>query len=186
MDKTSLLNDLKKRMDGALASLDHDLKGVRTGRASANFLDSVVVEAYGDRMHLSQLATVTVPEARLINVQVWDKEMVKTVEKAIAHADLGVNPSADGTSIRVPLPILSQERRNELVKIAAKHGETCKISVRNVRRDGMDQLKKMEKDSEISKDDHHSISEEIQKVTEDYVKKIDSVVTLKEKDILNN
>jgi ribosome recycling factor len=186
MDKTSLLNDLKKRMDGALAALDHDLKGVRTGRASANFLDSVVVEAYGDRMHLSQLATVTVPEARMINVQVWDKEMVKTVEKAISHADLGVNPSADGNSIRVPLPILSQERRNELVKIAAKHGETCKISVRNVRRDGMDHLKKMEKDSEISKDDHHSISEEIQKITEDYVKKIDNIVTNKEKDILNN
>jgi ribosome recycling factor len=186
MNKDQLISDLKKRMDGALSALDHDLKGLRTGRASANFLDSVVVEAYGDRMHISQLSTVTVPEPRLITVQVWDKALVKTVEKAISVADLGVTPSADGTMIRVPLPILSQERRNELVKIAHKHGENGKISVRNVSRDGMESLKKMEKDGIIAKDEHHSLSEDVQKITDDYIKKVDSLVALKEKDILNN
>lgn len=186
MDKETLLNNLKRRMDGALTSLDHDLKSIRTGRASSNFLDPVVIEAYGDKMHLSQLSTITVSEARTLNVQVWDKAMVKNVEKAIAHADLGVNPAADGNLIRVTLPILSQERRNELAKIATRYGENCKIAVRNIRRDGMDHLKKNEKDSHISKDDHHLISEEIQKITEDYVKKIDLIITTKEKDILNN
>jgi ribosome recycling factor len=185
MNKSELINDLKKRMDGAMGALDHDLKGLRTGRASANFLDSVVVEAYGDKMHISQLATVTVPEPRLISVQVWDKAMVKAVEKAISHADLGVTPSADGTTIRVPLPILSQERRTELVKIAHKYGEQSKIALRNVRRDGMEHLKKMEKDGEIAKDEHHNLSEEVQKITDDYVKKIDQQVEIKEKDILH-
>jgi ribosome recycling factor len=185
MDKTLLINDLKKRMDGALGALDHDLKGLRVGRASANYLDSIIVEAYGDRMHLSQLATVSVPEPRLISVQVWDKAMVKVVEKGIANADLGVNPSTDGNVIRVMLPVLSQERRNELVKIGIKHGESAKVSVRNIRRDGMDNLKKMEKDNIVNKDEHFAIGEEVQKITDDYVKKIDTIVAAKEKDILN-
>lgn len=183
MDKNQLINETKKRMDGAIASLDHDLKGLRTGRASVNLLDSVVVEAYGDKVVLSQLATVTVPEPRLITVQVWDKTLVKSVEKAISIANLGVTASADGQMIRVPLPALSQERRTELVKIAHKYGEQAKISVRNVRRDSIEQLKKMEKDKIIAEDAFHSISDELQKITDEYIKKIDSNVLSKEKEI---
>lgn len=184
MAKAKVLGDLRKRMDGAMASLDHNLKGLRTGRASANFLDSVTVEAYGDRMPISQLATVTVAEARMVVVQVWDKTMVKAVEKGITHADLGVTTSVDGQLIRVPLPPLSEERRKELTKIAQRDGEEAKVSVRNVRRDGMDVLKKLEKDGEISKDEHHAIGEDVQKLTDEYSKKIDDAVAAKSKEIL--
>jgi ribosome recycling factor len=183
MEKNAILEELKKRMQGALNSLEHDLKGLSTGRASINLLDPVVVEAYGDKMHLSQLATVTIADARLINVQVWDKTMVKTVEKAISNANLGVTTSAEGQLIRVPVPALSQERRIELAKIAYKYSEQTKIAIRNVRRDGMEIIKKMEKDGEISKDDHHTLGEDIQKITDDYSKKADSMVSVKEKEI---
>lgn len=185
MDKNKLIAELKKRMDGALASLDHDLKGLRAGRASVNLLDTVTVEAYGDRMPLNQVATVTVPEPRLLLVQVWDKAMIKAVEKGISHAELGVTTAVDGQVIRVPLPNLSEERRKELVKIAHSNGEKSKIAIRNVRRDTMDLLKKLEKDGDIAQDEHRSTSDEVQKITDDYIKKVDTAVATKEKEIMH-
>jgi ribosome recycling factor len=184
MSKDALLNDMKKRMDGSIANLEHDLKSLRTGRASPNILDSVVVEAYGDRMPLSQLATVTVPEPKMISVQVWDKSMVKAVEKAIANADLGLNPAADGQLIRIILPPMSEERRNEIVKVAYKYGESSKIAIRNIRRDILDEIKKMEKDSILGKDEAHSLGENVQKVVDDFIKKVDTLVSNKEKEIM--
>ncbi|TAE81819.1 MAG: ribosome recycling factor [Alphaproteobacteria bacterium] len=178
------VKEYTKRMDGALASLTHEFGGLRTGRASTNLLDSVVVEAYGSRMPISQVGTVNVPESRLLTVQVWDNSMVKAVEKAIANAGLGVNPSVDGQTIRVPLPALTEERRKELVKLAGKYAEHGRIAVRNVRRDGMDEIKKAEKDSKISEDEQRKLSDELQKMTDDYVKKIDSMLEQKEKDIM--
>ncbi len=179
-------SDLKKRMDGALATLKSDLTGLRTGRASPSLLENVTVEAYGGRVPLNQVAGVSAPEPRLLVVQVWDASVTKAVEKGIANSGLGLNPSAEGTSIRVPIPELSQDRRQEMVKAAARNGEQAKIAVRNVRRDGMDDLKKLEKDGKISKDDHKRHSEEIQKITDDHIKKIDEAVTAKEKEILQN
>lgn len=184
MDKNTFLNELRNRMDGALKVLDHELKGLRTGRASTNLLDPVHVEAYGSKMPLSQVATVSTPDARMITVQVWDKTMVKAVEKAIVEAHLGVNPAADGQLIRLSLPPLSEDRRKELVKLAGKYGENSKVAIRNIRRDGMEELKKLEKDSEISKDDHHNIGEEIQELTNDYIEKIDKNIKVKEQDIM--
>lgn len=179
-----LLVDLKRRMEGALTALHSDLKGLRTGRANASLLDRVVAEVYGSKMPLNQVATVNVPEARLITVQVWDKSNVAIVEKAISNAGLGLNPMSDGQLIRVPIPDLSEERRKELVKIAHQFGEKAKVAIRNVRRDGMDSLKKLEKDSHISEDDHRVHSDEIQKLTDDFVKQADEAVVHKEKDIL--
>lgn len=183
MDK-ALKSELTDKMDKALAVLDKELKGLRTGRASVNLLDPVVVEAYGSKMPISQVGTVSTPDAKTISVQVWDKAMVKTVEKAIADANLGLNPSSDGQLIRMSLPVISQERRKELVKLAHKYGENTKIALRNVRRDGMDALKKMEKDQNLSKDEHHNQSEEIQKLTDDYISKVDNVIKSREEEIL--
>lgn len=179
------LPDLQKRMDGALASLQHEFAGLRTGRASVNLLDGIMVEAYGAMMPMNQVGTVSAPEARLLTVQVWDKSMVKSVEKAIANANLGVNPSADGQLIRVPIPALSEERRKEMVKIAGKHAEAAKVAIRNVRRDGMDELKAKEKAKQISEDQMHGESDKIQKMTDDYVKKVDDALAAKEKDIMS-
>ncbi|GAB4170301.1 MAG: ribosome recycling factor [Rickettsiaceae bacterium] len=176
--------ELTEKMEKAMAILDKELKGLRTGRASVNLLDPVVVEAYGSKMPLSQVGTVSTPDAKTISVQVWDKAMVKTVEKAIADANLGLNPSSDGQLIRMTLPIISEERRKELVKIAGKYGENTKVALRNIRRDGMDLLKKMEKDSQISKDEHHDHSEEIQKLTDEFIGKVDKLVKLREEEIL--
>lgn len=184
MDKNAIINGLKSKMESSMKVLDHDLKGLRTGRASVNLLDSVVVEAYGDRMPISQVATVSTPDARMIAVQVWDKTMVKAVEKAITEANLGLNPSADGQMIRMSIPPLTEERRKELVKLAHKYGENTKIALRNVRRDGMETLKKMEKDNEISKDEHHSISEDVQKLTDEFVAKVDNEIKQKEQEIM--
>lgn len=180
----ALKEDLEKRMTGAMNALENSLGGLRTGRASPALLEPVMAEAYGDRMPLSQLATVSVPESRLITVQVWDASLVKTVEKAITNANLGVNPVAEGQLIRVPVPALSEERRKELVKLAHKYGEDAKISVRNVRRDGMDTLKKQEKDNEISQDEQHTLNDEVQKLTDRFIQKIDELVSQKEKDIM--
>lgn len=184
MSQASLIADLKKRMEGAIAALDKDLKGLRTGRASASLLESVTVEVYGSKMPLDQVATVSVAEARLLNVQVWDQGNASAVEKAISNANLGLNPSASGASIRVPVPDLSEERRKEMTKIASQYGEKARVSVRNVRRDGMDALKKLEKDGEISKDEQHDHGEEVQKLTDLIVKNIDTDVAKKEKDIM--
>lgn len=177
------IKDLTRRMQGALDVLKKEFSGLRTGRASPNLLDPVVVEAYGSRMPISQLGVVNVPEARLLTVQVWDKDMVKAVEKAIREANLGLNPMIDGQLIRVPLPDLSAERRQEIIKIAAKYAESARISIRNVRRDGMDALKAFLKDSVLSEDEHHHTSEDIQKLTDDFVKKVDELLHEKEKEI---
>lgn len=178
------VEDVKKRMEGALSAFHHDLKGLRTGRASVSMLDSVRVEAYGDKMPLTQLATVSAPEARLINVQVWDNSLAHAVEKAIVASGLGLNPITEGAVLRIPIPDLSEDRRKELVKVAHQYAEKAKIAMRNVRRDGMDALKKLEKDKKISEDEHRDRSDEIQKIIESYSKKIDEALALKEKDIM--
>lgn len=184
MDKVTLKKKLQEKMDKALKVLDHELKGLRTGRASVNLLDSVTVEAYGDRMPLSQVASITTPDARTINVQVWDKSMVLSVEKVITVANLGLTPSSDGQLIRLPIPALTEERRKELAKLAHKYGEDTKISLRNIRRDGNEELKKMEKDNIIAKDEHHSLAEQVQKLTDEYSSKVDSAIKQKEQEIM--
>lgn len=185
MDKSVLMQDLKHRMEGAMNVLDNEMKGLRTGRASVHFLDPVFVEAYGSKMHISQLGTVTAPDARTVTVQVWDSSMVKTVEKAIADANLGINTATDGNIIRLPIPALTEERRKELAKLAHKYGENTKVSIRNIRRDGMEVVKKMEKDGHVSEDDLHSVNDEIQKLTDDFVNKIDAIVKAKEAEIIS-
>jgi ribosome recycling factor len=178
------LGDLKKRMDSALEVLRKDLQGLRTGRASASLLESVVVEAYGSEMPLTQVGTVNVPEPRMLTVQVWDRGLVKAVEKAIRTSSLGLNPAVDGQLIRVPLPELTQERRNELVKVAHKYAEQARVAVRNVRRDGMDNLKRLEKDGDISQDEHKHWSDEVQKLTDRHIESVNQLLDHKEKDIL--
>ena len=178
------LADLERRMEGALTSLAKEFQGLRTGRASTQLLDSVAVEAYGASMPINQIATVSVPEPRMLSVQVWDKENTKIVEKAIRESNLGLNPQVDGQLLRIPLPDLSEERRQELSKIAAKYAENAKIAVRNVRRDGMDSTKKMEKDGDISQDDRHIYDEEIQTITDKSINKIDELLLSKEVEIM--
>ena len=179
-----LMNELRRRMDGALEALNREFGGLRTGRASAHLLDPVVVKAYGSDMPLVQVGTVNVPEPRMITVQVWDRGLVVAVEKAIRDSNLGLNPQADGQLVRIPIPALSQERRQELTKLAHKYAEQGRVAVRNVRRDGMDSLKKMEKDGKISQDDHRRRTEEVQKLTDDEIKKVDDALAQKEKEIL--
>jgi ribosome recycling factor len=178
------LNELKKRMNGALEVLSKEFIGLRTNRASTALLEPIMVEAYEGKVPLTQVSSISAPEARLLSVQVWDKSLVKNVEKAIRDAGLGLNPMSEGTLIRIPLPELSQERRQEIAKIAAKYAEQARVSVRNVRRDGMDLLKKLEKEGQISKDEHHRLEGEIQNLTDEYIKKIDHHLSLKEKDLL--
>ncbi len=178
------ISDLKRRMDGAVNVLRSEFGGLRTGRASASLLDRVVVPAYGGESPIHQVANINVPEPRLLTVNVWDKSLVGAVEKAIRNSGLGLNPASDGQIVRVPIPELSEERRVELVKIASKYAEQARVSVRNVRRDGMDTLKRMEKESEISQDEHHAWSEEIQSLTDDRVKEIDEALAGKEKEIM--
>ncbi len=178
------LNELKRRMQGALQVLKQELGGLRTNRASTALLEHVQAEAYGSHMPLNQLATVTVPEPRLISIQVWDKTMVKAVEKAIVAANLGLTPSTEGQVIRLRLPELNEERRKELVKIAHKYAEAARVAVRHVRRDGLEALKKMEKDKKISEDDHTRLSGEVQKATDQLVGEIDQSLAGKEKEIM--
>jgi ribosome recycling factor len=177
------IDDIKRRMEGAKSVLDEEFGGLRTGRASVSLLDRVVVNAYGSDMPLNQVATVGVPEARLLVVNVWDKGNVSAVEKAIREAELGLNPATEGQVLRVPIPELSAERREELVKVAHRYAEQARVSVRNVRRDGMDKLKKMEKSGDLSQDEQHAWNDEIQEMTDDYVKKIDETLAEKEKEI---
>jgi ribosome recycling factor len=181
---TIKLEDFSRRMDGSVNTLATEFTGLRTGRASTSLLDSITVEAYGSRMVLNQIANVSVPEARLLTVQVWDASMVKATEKAIANAGLGLNPVSEGQVIRVPLPELTEERRRDLGKVAAKYAEAARIAVRNVRRDGMDDLKKLEKNGEISEDEQKKLGEEMQKMTDKHIKKIDEMLAQKEKDIM--
>ncbi|MEO7634464.1 MAG: ribosome recycling factor, partial [Sphingomicrobium sp.] len=177
--------DLKRRMTGALDSLSHDLGGLRTGRASTALLDPVQVEVYGSNMPLNQVATVSVPEARMISVQVWDRSNVQPVEKAIRSAGLGLNPITDGQMIRLPIPDLTEERRKELAKLVGQYAEKARIAVRNVRRDGMDQLKQDEKKHDISEDERKRLEAEVQKLTDDTIRDIDDRAQGKEKEILN-
>lgn len=176
--------DLKHRMEGAVDVLRKEFSGLRTGRASVNLLDPVMVEAYGQAMPLSQVATVSVPEPRMISVQVWDRGMSKAVDKAIRDAGLGLNPASDGQLIRVPIPPLNEERRIELTKVAGKYAEQAKVAVRNVRRDGMDQLKKMEKDGLISQDEHKKFGGDVQALTDATIKKLDETLSNKEQEIM--
>ena len=178
------LADLERRMEGALTSLAREFQGLRTGRASTQLLDSVIVEAYGASMPINQIATVSVPEPRMLSIQVWDKENTKIVEKAIRESNLGLNPQVDGQLLRIPLPDLSEERRQELSKIAAKYAENAKIAVRNVRRDGMDTTKKMEKDGDISQDERHIYDEEIQTITNKSINKVNELLSSKEVEIM--
>jgi len=182
---TTDINELRRRMEGALKSLHTEFGGLRTGRANASLLDNIQVEAYGSMVALNTVANVSVPESHLLSVQVWDKGNVKSVEKAINIAGLGLNAAADGQLVRVPIPPLSQERRKELSKVAGKYAEESKVAVRNVRRDGMDALKKAEKDG-MSKDEHARQSEALQKVTDEFIKKIDEALVVKEKEIMGN
>ena len=185
MTTTVSTADLKRRMQGALDSLTHDLTGLRTGRASTALLDPVQVEVYGSSMPLNQVATVSVPEARMISVQVWDRSNVQPVEKAIRSAGLGLNPITDGQMIRLPIPELTEERRKELAKLVGQYAEKARIAVRNVRRDGMDHLKQDEKKSEISEDERKRLEVEVQKLTDDTIREIDELAQGKEKEILN-
>ena len=181
---SAVLADLERRMSATIDSLKKDFAGLRTGRATAAILDPVMVESYGSMMQLNQVASVNVPEPRMISVQVWDKSMIKAVEKAITNAGLGLNPQADGQLVRVPIPDLTQERRQELTKVASKYAEGARVAIRNVRRDGMDSLKKQEKDKEISEDEHKGLAEKVQKLTDDHIKKIDESLATKEKEIM--
>ena len=177
-------NELGRRMDGAVSTLKSELNGLRTGRASAALLDPVKVEAYGNVSPISQVGTVGTPEPRLITVQVWDKGLVKAVDKAIRDAGLGLNPQTDGQLIRIPLPELNEERRKELVKLAHKYAEAARVAVRNVRRDGMDALKKAEKDGKIGQDEHHKLGDELQKLTDGHIRDIDQALHGKEQEIM--
>lgn len=179
-----IVSELRKRMTAAFDQVHKDFSGLRTGRASPTLLESVVVEAYGNRMHINQLGNINVPEPRLLVVQVWDMGLAPAVEKAIRDAGLGLNPASAGAVIRVPLPELSEERRKELVKVAGKYAEQGRIAIRNIRRDGMDQIKAMEKEGRISEDDSHRFADEIQKVTDEVIKKVDEALSHKEKEIM--
>ncbi|WGF89469.1 ribosome recycling factor [Marinivivus vitaminiproducens] len=178
------IKDIDKRMDGAVEVLRKEFQGLRTGRASASLLEPVTVEAYGSEMPLNQVATVSVPESRMLSVQVWDKSMAKAVEKAIRNAGLGLNPAADGTLIRVPIPELSEERRGELTKVAARYAEAARVSIRNVRRDGMDHFKRQEKEGDVSQDEHKRLQDQVQELTDRHIQSVNELLSQKEKEIL--
>lgn len=184
-DYASVKKDVKHRMDQTIEVLKKEFAGLRTGRAHVSLLDPVMVEAYGQAMPLQQVGTVGSPEPRMLTVSVWDKGMVKATEKAIRDAGLGLNPMADGQTIRVPIPPLTEERRQDLTKVASKYAEAARVAVRNVRRDGNDALKKMEKDGKISQDELHQYSAEIQKLTDDTIKHLDETLEHKQKEIMH-
>ena len=177
-------SDLQRRMRGAVDALKHDFSGLRTGRASTALVDTIHVEVYGSNMPLSQVATVSVPEPRMLTVQVWDRSNVQPVEKAIRSANLGLNPITDGQLIRLPIPDLTEERRKELATLVGQFSEKARIAVRNVRRDGMDHLKQDEKKHEISEDERKRLEHEVQKLTDDTIKEIDELAEAKEREIL--
>lgn len=178
------IDDIERRMNKAVDVLKHEFSGLRTGRASTSMLDPVRVDVYGSSMPINQIGTVSVPEPRMISIQVWDKSNVKAVEKAITASGLGLNPQADGTLIRIPIPELNEQRRKELTKVAGQYAEQAKVAVRGVRRDGMDTLKKLEKDGELGEDDAKIWHDEIQRLTDEATKKIDDMAAQKTKEIL--
>ncbi|HEX4369859.1 MAG TPA: ribosome recycling factor [Rhizomicrobium sp.] len=177
-------DEMNRRMNGAVATLKSEFGGLRTGRASPALLDPVSVEAYGNMVPITQVGTVSAPEARMLTVQVWDKGLAKAVDKAIRDAGLGLNPQMDGQLLRIPLPELNEERRKELSKLASKYAEAARVAVRNVRRDGMELLKKLEKDHKIGQDDHRTKGDELQKLTDSHVKDIDTTLPTKEQEIM--
>ena len=185
MATTFDLDDVKRRMQGAINAFKHDLGSLRTGRASPNLLDPIQVDAYGASMPITQVATVNVPEPRLLSVQVWDRGMVAAVEKAIRESDLGLNPQTEGQVIRLRIPEMNEQRRKEMVKVAHKYAEEAKVAVRHVRRDGLDLLKKLEKDSAISEDDGKRHADQVQKATDQFVAEVDTLLAAKEKEIMH-
>jgi ribosome recycling factor len=182
---TADVNELRRRMTGAFDVYKKELSGLRTGRAAVSLLEPIQVEAYGSHMPLSQLSTVNAPEPRMLTVQVWDKTMVKAVEKAIREANIGVNPMVEGQLIRVPMPPLTEDRRKDMVKLAHKFAEQARVSIRNIRRDGMEALKHLEKDHKITEDEHRQRGTDVQKLTDELVKKVDETLAAKEKDIMH-
>lgn len=178
------MKDLEKRMNGALDALKHEFGGLRTGRAHISLLDTVMVESYGASMPINQIGTVSTPEPRMLSVQVWDKNNVKSVEKGIRNSGLGLNPVVDGTTVRVPIPELTEERRAELAKVAAGYGENAKIAIRNVRRHGMDDAKTAEKDGDLSEDERKKSEDAIQKLTDSFVHKVDEMLSEKQQEIM--
>jgi ribosome recycling factor len=184
MTEQELLKDLERRMDGALDVLRKEFGGLRTGRASTSLLEPVQVNAYGSTVPLNQVASVNVPEPRMITVQVWDRGVVKAVDKAIREAGLGLNPQTEGQVIRVPIPELNEDRRRELTRVAAKYAEQARVSVRNVRRDGVEALRKLEKDGDISQDQQRKLQNDVQHMTDDHIKRIDETLAQKDKEIL--
>ncbi len=184
MAEDALLQDLRRRMDGAIEVLRKEFGGLRTGRASAGLLEPITVAAYGGSLALNQLANVSVPEPRTITVQVWDRAMVKAVDKAIRESGLGLNPQTEGQVIRVPIPDLNEERRRELTRVTAKYAEQARIAVRNVRRDGIEGLRRQEKDGAIPQDQQRKLQHEIQHLTDDFIKRIDDTLAQKDKEIL--
>lgn len=183
-DADADLTDIERRMDGAIDALSREFAGLRTGRASTALLEPLTVDAYDSQMPMNQVGTISVPEPRLLTVQVWDQSLVKAVEKAIMESSLGLNPQTEGNLIRIPIPDLSEERRVELTKVAGQYAEQARIAVRNVRRDGMDRLKKMEKAGELSQDDQHLYGDEIQELTDAHIKTIDTALGEKEQEIM--
>jgi ribosome recycling factor len=177
--------DLNRRMDGAIHAYKSDLASLRTGRASANLLDPIQVQAYGSAMPLNQVATISVPEPRMLSVSVWDKAMVGAVDRAIRESSLGLNPIVDGANLRIPIPELNEQRRKDLVKIAHTYAENARVAARHVRRDGLDHLKKVEKDGHISEDEVRRLSERVQKLTDDTIKEIDHLLVEKEAEIMH-
>ncbi len=176
--------DITRRMEGAIGAFKHDIASLRTGRASSNLLDAVQVKAYGSEMPLNQVATVSVPEPRMISVSVWDKSLVSAVDRSIREANLGFNPIVDGTMLRIPLPELNEQHRKELVKIAHGYAENARVAIRHVRRDGMDFLKKAEKDGDIGEDDHRREADRVQKLTDETIATVDSLLAEKEAEIM--
>lgn len=184
MPEDALLTDLRRRMDGALEVLRKEFAGLRTGRASASLLEPVSVPAYGGTLPLNQVANISVPEPRMVTVQVWDRAMVKAVDKAIRESGLGLNPQAEGQLIRVPIPDLNEERRRELTRVSARYAEQARVSVRNVRRDGIDVLKRREKETDITQDQQRKLQQEVQHLTDDYIGRIDEALAQKDREIL--
>lgn len=183
-DFSAIKNDITGRMEKTLETLKAEFGGLRAGRAHASLLDGVMVEAYGSLSPLSQVGSVSVPDARTLAVSVWDRGLAKAVEKAILESDLGLNPVSDGQLIRIPVPPLSEERRKELGKVASRYAEQSKVAIRNVRRDVLDLIKKLKKDNEISEDEEKRYETEVQKIVDDFVKKVDDLLSTKEKDIM--
>src|SRR5579863_7813754 len=184
MAETYNKEEMIRRMKGAVTTLRSEFSGLRTGRASPALLDPVHVDAYGNGVPINQVGTISTPESRLLTVQVWDKGLVKAVDKAIRDAGLGLNPQVDGQLLRIPVPELNEERRKELAKLASKFAEQARIAVRNVRRDGMELLKKLEKDHKIGQDEHHKFAEELQKLTDTHIRDIDQLLHSKEQEIM--